>query len=79
MSQRNAARSLECATLTVDQAAALLGVGRMNVYAQIRAGWMPHLRLGKRIVIPKVALDRLMSCEAALVRLCAKEAAPERG
>lgn len=39
-------------TLSVREAAAHLGIGRNRVYDLIRAGDLPHLRIGKTIRIP---------------------------
>ncbi len=48
------------ATLTVEEAATLLGVGRVTVYEAIRRGEMPAIRLGKRILVPRAALQRML-------------------
>ena len=47
-------------TYTVDEAAVILGVGRSTMYEAIRRGEVPCVRLGRRIVIPSVALARLL-------------------
>lgn len=47
-------------TYTVLEAARLLGVCRATAYARARAGDIPTIRLGHRIVIPKSALARLL-------------------
>jgi excisionase family DNA binding protein len=51
----------ERATLTVYEAAKLLGVGRNQTYQAIREGKIPHLRIGSRIVIPRAALSKLLN------------------
>ncbi len=52
-------------TLTVDEAAARLGIGRNAAYAAVKRGEIPALRLGKRILVPRAALDRLLTgCDA---------------
>jgi len=57
---RNAspARSI---TVTVEQAAELLGISRTTAYACVRDGVIPSVRLRRRILIPTQALDRLLS------------------
>lgn len=45
-------------TLSVEEAAKILGIGRANCYESIRQGFIPSLRFGRRIVIPKAALMR---------------------
>lgn len=53
-------RSNQPLTLTVEQAAAVLGVGRSTAYELVRSGDLPGLRLRRRIVIPVATLaDRL--------------------
>lgn len=44
--------------LTVEEAAQLLRISRNLAYELVAQGELPHLRLGKRIVIPR---DGLMS------------------
>ena len=39
-------------TITVDEAAELLGVSRSTAYSLVRQGQLPSLRLGRRIVVP---------------------------
>jgi excisionase family DNA binding protein len=49
------------ATLTVDEAHALIGrqkISRGGFYAAIKRGEVPHLRLGHRILIPRHAFTR---------------------
>jgi len=50
------------ATLSVEQAAKYLGIGRNLAYAAVRAGTIPHIRLNKngKILVPIVALERLL-------------------
>jgi excisionase family DNA binding protein len=47
-------------TLTVEETAALLRIGRGTAYAAIRDGSLPSIRVGKRILVPAAALDRLL-------------------
>lgn len=47
-------------TYTVDEAAALFGIGRNSAYEAVRRGEIPSIRIGKRIVVPKAALDQLL-------------------
>ena len=50
----------ERATLTVAEAARVLGIGRNLAYELVRRGELPSLKLGARVVIPRVALERLL-------------------
>lgn len=55
-------RKIECGTIPVwPDAAKRLGLGRNAVYEAISRGEIPVLRFGRRIVVPKKALDRLLS------------------
>jgi len=46
--------------LTPVETARLLRIGRGTVYEQIRLGVIPSIRCGKRILIPKVALMKML-------------------
>ncbi len=48
-------------TLTVDEAAARLGIGRSAAYAAVKRGEIPALRIGHRLLIPRAALDRMLA------------------
>jgi excisionase family DNA binding protein len=47
-------------TLTVEEAAARLGISRSLAYELARRGELPVVRLGRRIVVPVRALDVLL-------------------
>jgi excisionase family DNA binding protein len=47
-------------TMTVTQAAAVLGISRTTAYECVRTGDLPALRLGGRIVVPKQWIDELL-------------------
>ena len=50
-------------TMTVEEAATLLGVSRALAYDLVRRGELPCLRLGRRVVVPRKALeDFIASC-----------------
>ncbi len=46
--------------LSVEAAGKLLGVSRPTAYKLAKAGQIPTLRLGRRIVVPKAALEKLL-------------------
>ena len=48
-------------TFTVDEVAERLGIGRNAAYDAIRRGELPALRIGRRIIVPRAALDRLLA------------------
>ena len=45
---------------TVEETRALLGLSRTLVYEAIRRGEIPSIRVGRRILIPRAALERLL-------------------
>lgn len=48
-------------TITVPEAAAILGIGRDTAYQAVRAGDLPAIRLCGAIRIPTAALERLLA------------------
>jgi excisionase family DNA binding protein len=52
-------------TYSIDEVAKLFGIGRNQAYEAARRGDFPVIRLGKRIVAPKAAIDRMLAGEAA--------------
>jgi excisionase family DNA binding protein len=50
-------------TLTVEEAATLLGISRAFAYEAVNNGQIPSIRIGRRILIPKAALQRLLAGE----------------
>lgn len=56
---------VEKATFTVDEMAAHLGIGRNAAYEAIKRGEIPVLRIGRRILVPRAALDHLLASPEA--------------
>jgi excisionase family DNA binding protein len=50
----------ERATITVEQAAKRLGVGRNQAYEAVKSGELPSLKIGRRILVPRLALEKLL-------------------
>lgn len=48
-------------TLTVDQTAEKLGISRASAYEGIHNGQIPHIRIGKRILVPLAAIENLLA------------------
>jgi excisionase family DNA binding protein len=46
--------------LTVPEAARFLRIGRNSVYEAVRRHELPSVRIGRRLLIPKAALQRLL-------------------
>ena len=47
-------------TLSVAEAGLQLGLSRSLMYEAIRSKQIPSIRIGRRILIPRVALERLL-------------------
>jgi excisionase family DNA binding protein len=47
-------------TLTITETAKALGVSRNKAYEAGRRGEIPTIKIGKRILVPVVALERLL-------------------
>lgn len=47
--------------MTVPEAGKQLGVGRNQAYQAAKAGQIPTIRIGKRLLVPVAALDKLLS------------------
>jgi len=62
---RISATQLERRTYTVEEAGRLLGLSRNTAYARATDGSLPTIRFGRRLLVPKAALDRLLSGEGA--------------
>ncbi len=45
-------------TASVTEAARLLGISRSHAYELVRLGQLPHVRLGRRIVVPRRELEQ---------------------
>jgi excisionase family DNA binding protein len=52
-------------TVTVPEAARLLGVSRMSAYSAVRTGEIPSIRIGRRVLIARAALERLLGAVAS--------------
>ena len=46
--------------LTVKDTAEMLGLSRASVYQGVRTGEIPHVRIGKIILIPRRTLERIL-------------------
>lgn len=54
-------RPVQRLTMTVEEAAVALGISRAFAYEAVACGEIPCIRIGRRILIPKVALERLLN------------------
>jgi len=51
-------------TLNVNEVSICLGIGRNSVYEAIARGEIPVIRVGKRLLVPKVAFEKWLSGES---------------
>lgn len=54
--------------LTVDEVADALRISRSLAFAGVRNGTIPHIRIGRRILIPRGALTALLRLDGAASR-----------
>jgi excisionase family DNA binding protein len=47
-------------TYNIEEAGRLLGVGRNQAYEAARTGQIPTILIGRRRLVPKAALDRML-------------------
>jgi excisionase family DNA binding protein len=59
-------------TMTVEQAAAALGVSRGTAYEAVKTGQLPTVRIGRRVLVPIAGLRALVGS------LSAKDLAADR-
>ena len=50
----------ESLTMTVEEAAAVLGISRNLAYEAAQDGRIPAIRIGRRLLVPRRALERLL-------------------
>lgn len=51
---------------TVEEAATLLGISRSFAYEAVQNGQIPSMRIGRRILVPKAALERFLADGSAV-------------
>jgi excisionase family DNA binding protein len=52
-------------TMSVEEAGRVLGISRGTAYEAARSGNIPVIRIGKRSLVPKAALERMLNSEPA--------------
>jgi excisionase family DNA binding protein len=48
-------------TVSVEEAGRILGISRGAAYAYAKDGSIPTIRLGKRLLVPKAALEKILN------------------
>ena len=57
-------------TVSVEEAAAMLGISRALAYTLVNRSELPSIRLGRRRVIPLAALERVLAaCQEDVIDL----------
>ena len=53
-------------TLSVPEAAKVLGIGRNLCYDRVKTGEIPAIRIGRRILVPLSALEKFLAAPKSL-------------
>jgi len=48
-------------TLSIVETARLLGISKNLCYSRVKAGEIPVIKIGKRLLVPKKSLEKLLS------------------
>ena len=51
---------MDRATMTVEEAARVLGIARNTAYQAARTGDIPAVRIGRRVIVPRAALETML-------------------
>jgi excisionase family DNA binding protein len=55
---------MEKITMSVQEAAETLGIGRAKAYEAVHTGEIPSVRIGSRIIVPVAALQKMLDVAA---------------
>ena len=61
---REMQNDIESAVLSVNERAKILRLSRGSAYQGIMTGEIPHIKIGRRILIPRVAIQKLLESAA---------------
>jgi len=61
MKRKTSGRQAVSPTLTVEQAGRELGISRNSAYEAAKRGDIPTIRIGRRILVPRLALERMLA------------------
>ena len=64
-------------TMTVCEAATALGIGRKSAYQAVNRGEIPSIRVGGRILVPIVALEKMLSAVSPNIDYSSNEECPD--
>jgi excisionase family DNA binding protein len=54
-------------TFSVEEAGEILGISRCSAYAAVKSGDLPGFWVGRRFIVPRRALERMLDPPAAIV------------
>lgn len=63
---------IEKLTLTVDETAKILGIGRQLAYERVKTGEIPVIKIGRRLLVPRRALEKLLEQGQAVIPVHSK-------
>lgn len=52
---------MERLTYSVEEAGKLLGISRNSAFLAAKAGQIPTIRVGRRLLVPKVAIEQMLA------------------
>jgi excisionase family DNA binding protein len=58
---RERRRHPERRTYTIEESARILGIGRNQAYDAAKRGELPTVRLGRRLLVPRDALEKFLA------------------
>jgi excisionase family DNA binding protein len=59
-------------TLSVEETAKLLGIGRNLCYDRVKTGEIPVVKIGRRLLVPRRALEKLLEQGQAVTSVHSK-------
>ena len=48
-------------TLKIEEAAKVLGISRNTAYDAVKTGELPTIKIGRRFLVPRAALERMLA------------------
>ena len=48
-------------TLSIEETAKILGIGRNLCYDRVKTGEIPVIKIGRRLLVPRAALEKLLA------------------
>lgn len=72
-------RGLDRTAYSTLEVADMLGVSKEHIHRMVRAGLIPHKRLGRRIIVPRVLFEQWLSTSDAWASADASPFARWRG